>query len=138
VNQRIYQRAVEIVTALKAKTKNGKSHHGALIYKKGKILSIGVNNYLKRHNSNRFGQYADHKGYTTEYKACRHAEISAIIRHGEEDLSDCEMLVVRIDNKDNPSLSKCCINCARVLKGLNIKKVFYSNEQGEFQRDERF
>ncbi len=138
MNIRIYNRAVEIATALKVKVKNGKSHHGAFLLRKGKMVAIGVNDYKKQHNSNRFGRYNDHKGYTTEYKACRHAEISAIIRYGEEDLSDCEMLVVRIDNKNKPSLSKCCPNCARVLMGLNVKKVFYSNEVGELQRDERF
>lgn len=138
MNQRTFNRAVEIIAALKVKTKNGKSHHGAIIYRKGKILAIGVNNYLKTHNSNRFGKYKDHKGYATEYKACRHAEISSVIRYGEEDLSGCEMLVVRIDRFNKPSLSKCCPNCLGVLRGLNVKKVFYSNEQGNFQQDERF
>jgi deoxycytidylate deaminase len=138
MNQRSYMRAVEIATALKSKKALGKSHHCAFIYRNGKIMSIGVNDYTKQHNSKRFGKYEDHKGYTTEYKACRHAEISSIIRYGEEDLRDCEMLVVRIDNRKNANLSKCCINCARVLQGLNIKKVFYSDGDGNFQQDERF
>jgi deoxycytidylate deaminase len=137
MNTRIYNRAIEIATALKTK-KTGKSHHCCLIYRKGKTVAIGINDYTKAHNSNRFGRYENHKGYLTEYRACRHAELSAVIRYGEEDLSDCEMLVVRIDKDNNPTLSRPCPNCARVVGGLNIKKVFYSDSDGNFIQDERF
>lgn len=140
MNQRIYQRALEISRALKPKVQSGKSHHVCFLIRKSKIICIGVNNYKKTHNQNRFGVYQNHKGFKTEYRPCVHAEGNLLIKNGETDISDCELLNIRIDNSGKPNMAKPCLNCFGVLSSLDgpPKKVFYSDEGGECKQDERF
>jgi len=140
MNARIYERAVEISRALKPKVQTGKSAHTTLVYHKSKMVCIATNNYNKLHNANRFGKYENWKGFQSEYRPCVHSELSALVKLGEEDISDYTFLNIRIDNNGNPNMSKACVNCARTLTmfGGGPKKMFYSDSGGNLVRDERF
>jgi hypothetical protein len=138
VNDKIYQRAVKKAKQLKPHVSIGKSHHITVAIKKSRIICVGVNNYKKLHNTKKFGEYANLKGFETPYQPCLHSEISLIIKLGEEDLSDYELLNIRLGNEDSPVMSKSCDNCAKVLQDLQPKRVFYSDEQGKCQQDNRF
>jgi len=139
MNQRIYARAIEIARALKYKVQNGKSAHTTLILRKSKIICIASNNYNKIHNKKKFGYYENWKGFESEYRPCVHSECSAISKMGEDDMSEYTFLNIRIDNNGNPNMAKACPNCARAIQSFGgCKKMFYSDSNGEIQRDERF
>ena len=138
MNQRIYNRAIEMARALKPRVQTGKSHHiSALVYK-SRIVCVAANDYTKLHNAKKFGKYDNWKGFKSEYRPCIHSEIRLLTKCGEEDLSDYELLNVRIDNRNNVNMARACPNCARTLVGFAPKKVFYSDENGQLVQDERF
>ena len=140
MNQRIYKRCLEVAKAMKPRVQNGKSYHVCYLIRKGKVICIGTNDYTKTHNVKRFGKYENWKGFESEYRPCIHAEISTLIRNGETDLSNYEVLNVRIDNNNNANMSLPCPNCFRILSSLDgpPRKVFYSDAEGNLQQDERF
>lgn len=41
------------------------------------------------------------------------------------------LTVVRVGNKGEFKDSAPCVDCTKVLKNLNIKKIIYSNQKGE-------
>ena len=43
-----------------------------------------------------------------------------------------KIYVVRTDRQNNIRDSAPCVDCTKVLKALNIKKIIYSNNDGEF------
>jgi formylmethanofuran dehydrogenase subunit E len=140
MNERMYQRAIEISRALKPQIQTGKSAHTTIVYKKSKMVCIATNDYSKPHNERRFGRYENWKGFKTEYRPCTHSEAKAILKLGEENLSDYTFLNIRIDNNGNANMARACPNCMRTLQsfGGGPKKMFYSDGNGELTRDERF
>lgn len=106
--------------------------------KKSRIVCIATNNYEKKHNERRFGKYENWKGFQDEYRPCVHSETMLLIRLGEEDLRDYELLNIRIDNNGKANMSKACPNCARTLQGFAPRRMFYSDPDGNLQQDERF
>jgi deoxycytidylate deaminase len=131
MNPKLYNRIVEFATSLKPQKQSGEKFHVAVASRKNRIICVGWNDYNKPHNPNRFGEYHSNKFNKNEYSACKHAEISLIIRLGEENLDNYDVTVVRIDNNGKPNMSRPCVNCARVLRSLNVNKMFYSDENGE-------
>lgn len=130
MNQRIFNRCVEIAKALRPKYKKGKSHHCSFAIKKGKIVCIGVNDYDCMHPYHKFGKYQNHKGYEDEYKPSKHSEVDLAIKLGEDSWSGLEILNVRIGNDMRVRMSKPCTNCSNIIiKPLRPKKVFYSDNK---------
>ena len=96
-----------------------KHTHIAIIYKRGKILSIGIN---------KLGTRSRGCGWNT---LSIHAEIMAIKNIGDtKKLQGASMFVVRINSLDELLFSKPCNSCSCILEkcmreyGLN--KVYYS------------
>lgn len=133
MNLKIYNRCVEIARALKTHKTSGKSFHSTFIIRKSKIVCIGFNDYNKLHNANKFGEYKNYRNLPGEYKPSLHSEISALIKWGEEDLSDCEILNIRIDNNFCANYSAACPNCQRVIRGVRPKRVYHSNKMGQLE-----
>jgi deoxycytidylate deaminase len=139
MNQRIYQRALEISRALKPKVQSGKSAHTTIVFRKSRMVCIATNDYKKRHNENRFGRYENWKGFLSEYRPCVHSEMAALVKLGEEDISDYTFLNIRIDNNGNANMARPCPNCQKTLLMFGgPKKMFYSDSNGVMQQDERF
>lgn len=94
----------------------------AIIYdKRGRVLSIGKNSYLKTHTLQAY--YAKRVGMPE--KQFLHAEIDAIIRC--RDLSKAHsMFVSRIGNKGTPLLAKPCKICEQAIRAAGIKEVRWS------------
>ena len=113
--------------------------HGCVIVKNNKIISCGYNFKLKNTLSN---SYTDEK--RTDYSV--HAEICTIKKVKKQDLSKCELYVIRIgplayklnctdDVVKDLKASKptyaykysCpCTRCAKTIESYGIKKVYYS------------
>ena len=89
----------------------------ALIYdRKGRVLSIGQNSYLKTHPLQAL--HATKVGMPE--KQFLHAEISAIIRC--KDLSKAhKILVTRYNKQGEPVLAKPCPICQSAILAANIK-----------------
>lgn len=91
----------------------------AVIYdKRGRVLSIGKNQYLKTHplqakHAHAVGQHE---------RMFLHAEIHAIVRCKQLHKA-YKILVSRWDRKGNPMLAKPCMICQSAIKSAGIKIV---------------
>lgn len=94
----------------------------AIIYdKRGRVLSIGQNNYVKTHPVQK--KYAESVG--EPYKEFLHAEVSAIIKC--KDLSKAHKISIFRYNKDGkPSLAKPCCICMTAIEAAGIKHVTHT------------
>jgi deoxycytidylate deaminase len=134
MNQRLFSRCIEVSRALKPVKATGRAFHTTFAVKKGKIVCIGWNDYNKMHRSHKFGVYSSHKDLPSGYKASLHSEVACIIRLGEENLSDFDIVNVRIDNNNFVAQSKPCPNCQRVLYDLSPKSIHYSIGELKFEK----
>lgn len=94
----------------------------AIIYdKKGKVLSIGQNSYIKTHPL----QAKHAKKMGEPMKVYPHAEINAIIRC--KDISKAHKIVVtRFHSNGKPANAKPCKICMSAIAKTNIKYVEHS------------
>jgi tRNA(Arg) A34 adenosine deaminase TadA len=93
-------------------------NHGALIIYRGKIVGKGFNTYI---NSN----------YDCKQKVSLHAEVSAINdalkKMHVNDLKNCELIIIRVNNSGSCLNSKPCCNCQKFINKLAIRRVYYSS-----------
>lgn len=102
-----------------------RTFHIAFILKQKKLVALGINNYFKTHP-----RIFQTRLQTSEYKRL-HAEISAVIKYGRDDCSDCNFLVLRIDNNMKLNNSKPCVICMKILEQVGFRNLYYSNALGE-------
>jgi deoxycytidylate deaminase len=92
---------------------------GAVIFKKKKPLTARANS----RKTHRFlSSYTDYP--------CLHAETNAIIAHGIDNCDGCDILVVRINKKNKPTMAKPCFTCEQVIKDAGIRRVYYTDWDG--------
>lgn len=97
----------------------GKHSLTAIIYdKRGKILSIGKNSYIKTHPLQ--AQYARAVGEPT--KIYLHAEIAAIIGMRNPERAH-RIVVFRFNKMGQPSSAKPCRCCLHALSLTTIKHI---------------
>lgn len=91
----------------------------AIIYdKRGNVLSIGQNSYVKTHTLQ--AHYAKKCG--VESKVFLHAEIHAITRC--RNISQAHrILVTRYDANGRPALAKPCPVCSEAIRNTPIKVI---------------
>lgn len=94
----------------------------AVIYdRRGKVLSMGQNSYLKTHTIQ--ARWAQKAGYPE--KQFLHAEIHAITRC--RDLSKAhKIFVTRYNKNGDPVLAKPCPVCTAAIKASGIKLIQYT------------
>ena len=88
--------------------------HSALIIHRGVIIAEGIN-YGGVYKS---GWYAVH------------AEVAAINKvrsRGVRFLRECSILCVRVSSCKEGVMSKPCVNCARVINEMGIRRVYYTS-----------
>ena len=91
----------------------------AIIYdKRGNILSIGRNSYIKTHPL----QYKYAVQVNEPNKIYIHAEVSAIVRCKNLDKA-YKIVITRFDSKGNPVNSKPCPICTKALEFTNIRII---------------
>ena len=91
--------------------------HGAVIYKKNKIISKGYNKYKThpRAPSYRFPSI--------------HAEVDALLKINNLNISGASLAVVRINKKNHLMNSKPCKKCMNEINKAEIKYVIYSTKE---------
>ena len=103
---------------------NGRCYHlAAILRRKGRVVRVGVNSdkthprFKRRYDD---GSYAAHM----------HAEMDAI-RFAEP---GDELEVMRFRKSDNKyAMAKPCAHCMKHIKSSGIKKVTYTDENGEWR-----
>jgi tRNA(Arg) A34 adenosine deaminase TadA len=91
--------------------------HAAVITRKGKFIAGA-------HNVTSFNGPAPH--LHAERRAIKKARSVLNRMRPGDDLSDCEMLVIRINRNGDLLLSKPCPNCQKAIDACGIKKVEWS------------
>ena len=136
MNSNILNRLSDVAKAMKPIDHGGKSFHASFAVKKGRVVSIGINDYRKSHPYHRFGKYAEKKDtFETPYRACLHSEVSLAIKLGVRSWEEFEIVNIRVGANDILLNSKPCANCERlIINPLNPKRLFYTNEDGEFKQ----
>jgi tRNA(Arg) A34 adenosine deaminase TadA len=91
----------------------------AIIYdKRGRVLSVGQNSYIKSHPVQ--AQHAKRVG--KEHNIYLHAEIAAIVKC--QDLSRAHSIFIsRYDSLGNPVLAKPCSICFSAISASSIKII---------------
>lgn len=98
---------------------NQKHNITAILYdRKGKILSIGKNSYVKTHPL----QAKSAQAVGEDYKIFLHAEVDALVR--AKDWGKAHKLVITRFTKDGkPALAKPCKICQHAINMAGIKYV---------------
>ena len=99
-----------------------RTSHVSFLVKNGKIKHIGWNKH-RTHPKSLNHPYHDGDVFL-------HAELDVCIKSEREDLSDFEIVVIRIDRNGKMCNSKPCRGCQSVLKQFGIKYVYYSTNIG--------
>ncbi len=97
---------------------------GAIILsKKGNVLSVGFNSYVKTHPR----QYH----YNRKINPTRvflHAEIDALVKCRDKPHT---MIISRMGKDGKTRLSRPCKGCFNAIKDVGVQKVFFTNDFGE-------
>jgi len=94
----------------------------AFIYdKRGNILSVGKNSYVKTHPL----QAKHAKAVGEVYKIYMHAEINAIARCKNTALA-YRMVITRFTRSGEEALAKPCKICERAISFTSIKEVIHT------------
>ena len=96
--------------------------HFAFLIKSKIIEKIGIN---KRRTHPEISKHPYHEGYVGI-----HAELDCLLKINKEDLSDYQILVLRIDKNGKLNMSKPCRGCQSVLSQFNLKQIWYSDKDG--------
>lgn len=123
MNNRFLKLATNI--ALQSPAKNYKI--GCVVTYKSNIISYAWNEPKKSHPL--MASYAKRAGYPKIIYL--HAEISALLKCGEN-LGDT-IYVVRITKSGKLSMAKPCPVCELAIKEFGIKRVYFSNPNGEIE-----
>lgn len=110
--------------AWKKLSRKNRCYHIAFIFKKNRILSIGLNSKKTHPKIKEYG-YEDFSRL--------HAELSACIRFGQNDCKKYSIAVLRIDRNGKLNQSKPCDCCSNVIRQLKFKKVYFTNSKGEWE-----
>jgi hypothetical protein len=57
-----------------------------------------------------------------------------VIKSGNIDHSRHTLVTFRIDRNDKVAMGKPCRHCQKLLNDVNFKEIYYSDEQGQFQK----
>ena len=131
ISIKMFQKYVDITKALMSEGFSTRTFHTTFIVRKNKIQKIGVN-ASKTHPSNLKYNYRGAAGEDIRRMVGLHSELSAVLKYGREDCSDCVFVNVRIDRKGKIAMAKPCRGCQDLLNQIGFKKLYYSNANGEF------
>jgi deoxycytidylate deaminase len=128
----MFEKYIEISKALMSEGFETKTFHTTFIVRKKRLQKIGVNDN-KTHPANLKYKYASKDGIDIRSFVGIHSELSAILKYGKEDCSDCTFINIRIDKKGNIAMAKPCRGCQDLLNQVGYHKLYYTNTEGEFE-----
>lgn len=100
--------------------------HVSFVVIRNRIIALGVNSY------NKTSPLAKKFGARDAYI---HSELGAIVNAGRGiDLSKTTVYNVRIDLSGQLRMSKPCESCQKLLCAFNVRRCFYTDDNGKFKR----
>ena len=122
MNDRLVQAAFNLALESPGIGKRNSFKVGAVLYK-GKTIYAGRYNQRKTHPALR------------KYSAFPflHAESSCILSHGMDNCDSLSLLCVRVSTSKRLTMAKPCEACQALFKEVNLKKVYYSDWNGDIQ-----
>lgn len=103
-----------------AKKLSKKSDHrfqmGSVVVRGSKVLGIGFNNARKSHPRAK-----------TPYNTI-HAELSAVLSAGREDLQGSDMYIYRETRDGKPANSFPCGHCLALINDVGIRNIYYTKD----------
>lgn len=99
--------------------------HGSCLVKAGHVINTGFNRNVYSSFANRFKDIHNNFGYV-------HAEIAALLNVEKRNTEGATLFVVRV-NSGQLRMSKPCRMCSMCMTFCGIKKVFYSNNDGQIE-----
>lgn len=122
-NKKFFEMAKKIAIT----SEYGKFKHAAILVHQGVILNSSPNKNKVCSFGKRFRPA--NKGIAT-----LHAELGAILNMPKEVTKGADVYVVRVNCDGLYRNSKPCIMCQEAMRFCGIKRVFYSTEDGTFER----
>ena len=119
-----FSRLEDITRALKPLQQSGKSFHTTFVYHGSKLICLANNSYNKQNLHYKYGEYKSTRSIGN-YVAGIHSEVASLIRMGLEDCSHLTFYNIRINNLNEPAISKPCVNCYRILREISYKAIWY-------------
>lgn len=108
--------------------------HFSFIVKKNKILSIGINNPKKTHPRNLKYNYTGRYNNNISEVVGVHSELSAMVKYGFEDCTNCVLINTRVNAAGKIANSKPCKGCQSLISQFNFKRIYYTTDNGDFDR----
>jgi deoxycytidylate deaminase len=103
---------------------NLQQKHAAALIRKKSIISIGMNIFSNKIN------IVVNKEKQIYYKTV-HAEMNIFKKLQKKSYKGFDIFVIRIDKHANLKNSRPCSCCIEKLDKIGIRKVYYSNENGD-------
>lgn len=126
ITTRMYKQAIKKAHEIVCKSDAKDFRHVSMIFYKQKLVSYGFNSCKKTHPlslkaGNKFAKI--------------HSELHAITRfpYKVSTLKYATMISVRISKRGFLRLSKPCIACQKLLKEFNIRRCYFSLQNGGFE-----
>ena len=130
MHYRMFDRCKEISYAMYSEVIWHRCTHFAFLIKNNRIQHIGWNK-SKTHPLNYKFPYKPTYGPNNEIGL--HAELDVCLKSRKDNLYNFEMVVLRIDMNNTINTSKPCTGCESVVRQMNVGRVWYSNELGNFE-----
>ena len=110
------------MAAIEAKRSGCLMQHGCVAVKNGRIFGRGYNNYRTRCKD----------GFIQNCMTC-HAEMSALREVNKLNINfkKISLYIVRVDHNNCLKSSAPCVDCMKHILRLKIKRIIYSNGNGE-------
>lgn len=110
---------------------------GSVIFKGGKILGRGINEYNRTSflKCNNFPSIHAEMSCIMDY--CNRSKVKFNFNYYKKNknlFKNMNLMVIRISKNGEFVLSKPCIMCFKIIKYFGIKKIYYVNELGELNK----
>jgi deoxycytidylate deaminase len=112
-------------------------HVGAVVTEGKTIISTGYNSYKTNPIQHRYNKYRILNNYDSSI-AKEHAEIHALSRligKNEIDWTKVSIYIYREKNDGLPACSRPCPACMKLIKDLNIKNIYFIDENNNFCKE---
>jgi len=106
--------------------------HFTFIYKKNKLLSIGINSPKTNPTNLRYNYINKDKNNISEIIGT-HSEMNAIKKLKFQNYNELIIINTRINLNNEIDYSKPCAGCLQMIKELGFQKIYYTNKNSEFE-----
>jgi len=104
----------------------GKFHLGAVLAKGKKVISVGFNNDRTHPRMQKFNP-------DKSYAPGLHAEVHSCMGVPDNELRGADLYVVRVTKTGRIAMAMPCAICRKFLSDAGVRRVYYSNKQGEME-----